>query len=68
MNEYLIVYSYWNNGRRIKEYDTFFACSAQEAVNECREESELIFSAMKGQIESVHVDTSRTWEYITNWE
>ena len=68
MYEYLINYSYWEDNRRVKEYDTFFASSSQEAVDDCRAENGYIFSAKFGRIESVHRDTSRAWEACENWE
>lgn len=68
MYEYLVTYSYYQDGRRIEEYDTFFASNAQEAVDECRAENVYLFSEMFGRIESVHRDSSRTWDVCENWE
>lgn len=68
MYEYLINYSYWENNRRVNEYDTFFAYSSQEAVDDCRAENVYIFAEKFGRIESVHLGTSRTWEAREDWE
>ena len=68
MYEYLITYSYWEDNRRVKEYDTFFASSSQEAVDDCRTENVYIFAEKFGRIESVHRDTSRAWEAREDWE
>lgn len=68
MYEYMITYSYWQDNRRVKEYDTFFASSSQEAVDDCRAENVYLFSEMFGRIESVHRDTSRAWEAREDWE
>ena len=68
MYEYKITYSYWQDNRRVKEHDIFFASSSQEAVAHCRAENNYLFSEMFGRIESVLRDTGRAWEAREDWE
>ena len=68
MYEYLIIYSYWKNNRRVTEKDTFYAGNDQEAVDHCRAFNEELFAVNFGRIESVCRDESKTWDIRVNWE
>ena len=68
MYEYLIKYSYYQNGRRIKEKDTFWGNNTQEAVDICRAENEELFSEYFGRIEQVLVDNWNSWDIVEDWE
>lgn len=68
MYNYLIYYSYWQDGRRIKEKDLFWGDTTQEAVDNCRHENDYQFSEQLGRIENVYKECNDCWEEREDWE
>lgn len=68
MYEYMIEYSYYLNGKRVKEKDIFFGDNTQEAVDTCRAENNYYFSEGFGRIERVLKECYNGWEERDNWE
>lgn len=68
MYGYMIEYSYYRDGRRIKEEDEYWGNNTQEAVNICRAENIELFADYSGRIEKVWVDNWSSWDIVDDWE
>ena len=68
MYTYKITYSYFEDGRRVKEYDIFHGDSTQEAVDSCRAENIHYFEEQFGRIESVYICLTDCWSQRDDWE
>ena len=65
---YMIKFNYYQEGKRIKETDTFWADSAQEAVDMCRAEYHTEFSDHFGRIECVYREGFNSWDVVESWD
>ena len=68
MYNYLIYFTYWQDGRRIREKDLFWGDTAQEAVDNCRAENLYEFSEQFGRIEEVYKEYEDHWGEVEDWE
>lgn len=65
---YKVEFSYLQDGKRIHEWDVFWADNAQEAVDNCRSEYIRDFTDKFGRIEEVLYDGRECWEIKENWK
>lgn len=68
MYYYKIIWSYWQDGRRIKDQDVFHGDNTQEAVDTCRAEYINEFADCFGRIEEVYKECPDCWDYRDDWE